>query len=776
MLTSNFGPRLDYRVIRSAKDPVLKSKQRNVFGLLWLLLVVIWTCGCGMTSGPAIDSLSPERVPAGTSNFLLNVSGAGFSPGSIVLLNGRARTTTFVNESQLSVLILASDVAEPKKLMLQVSVLTPVPAKTNLVPLAVQSATDFGSSTLHITTNALPAGAVGVGYDTALDANNGVPPYSWSVVGGQLPPGLGLQASTGQIAGTPSQAGTFSLSVQAKDSSNATAAANFSVNIGAASTPVVNGISPSSGPTSGGTTVTISGANFSAGATITFGGSAATSVVVSSPSQIQAVTPAHIAGTVGVIVELNGQSSSSNASFTYNTLTPTVSSISPNNGPTAGGTKVTITGTNFLAGALVLFGTASASSVIVNSPTQIQAVTPPNAAGITNVTIQDPGNLSGALSSGFTYTSSSNGTPTITSISPTSGTPGTKVTITGTNFTAADTVAFGTTNATPTAFLGPTQLSATVPTLSAGTYSVTVTDPDPASTTLTNGFTVVTPPAGQSLLSGCTVNASNQPNCSIPSGWSLVIAEGFENGSLGSTEAMDQNNSIVTNNPHTGSHSMKGHYGGDGDRVSWFLAAGNTGSFNELWISYWDYADPNAMYGNSDYFLVDINNPAGCGGQGQDFGYDAQDFTGNLTPLSTSTIIGVSQGSTSSPSTCQGYYQYSTGSNLAMNAGSWRQVEIHFKPSTTVSTGSNCNDSNGGTYCNGDGEAELYINGQLQQRQLNANLNGSQSMAGTGIELGGTLTDFCDQGGTRAVPFSKCQANAPTPFNRYIDDIVVLKK
>ena len=56
-----------------------------------------------------------------------------------------------------------------------------------------------------------------------------------------------------------------------------------------------------------------------------------------------------------VTVTVSGQSGSLTSGFTY-VVTPTVSSVSPNNGPTAGGTAVTITGTNFAAGATVTFG------------------------------------------------------------------------------------------------------------------------------------------------------------------------------------------------------------------------------------------------------------------------------------------------------------------------------------------------------------------------------------------------------------------------------------
>jgi len=372
-------------------------------GVLCLLAAGVCVAGCGNTSGPSIHSLSPQRVTAGGSNFFLNVFGSGFAPGSVVLVDGAARTTAFVSDTQLSVLILAKDVAQPTERMLQVSLSTPEPTKTNIVPLLVQSKTDSASSP-QIVNNPLLSGAVGVKYSATLAADNGVPPYTWGVAGGTLPTGISLQPRTGQIAGMPSQAGTFSFTVQVKDSSNQTASASFSANIAPAASPVITSISPASGPTTGGTSVTISGSNFQSGASVTFGAIAASSVVVSSSSQIVAVTPGHIAGSVALMVQENGQSSSSPANFTYNSLTPTVNAISPNNGPSSGGTPVTISGTNFLAGALVLFGTVPASNVTVVSTTQIQALTPANAAGLATVTVENSGNLSGVLSSGFTYT------------------------------------------------------------------------------------------------------------------------------------------------------------------------------------------------------------------------------------------------------------------------------------------------------------------------------------------------------------------------------------
>jgi hypothetical protein len=83
-------------------------------------------------------------------------------------------------------------------------------------------------SELAITTVSLPAGAVGSTYSQALLASGGTPPYSWSLVSGQLPAGLGL-SSAGLISGTPSSVGTFNFTVQVSDSASRTAQKALSI-------------------------------------------------------------------------------------------------------------------------------------------------------------------------------------------------------------------------------------------------------------------------------------------------------------------------------------------------------------------------------------------------------------------------------------------------------------------------------------------------------------------------------------------------------------------
>jgi hypothetical protein len=65
---------------------------------------------------------------------------------------------------------------------------------------------------------------------------------------------------------------------------------------------LVNSVSPNSGTTAGGTTVTIFGAGFRKGAGVNFGSSALTNVVVLDSHRITGVTSAHGAGAVNVVV------------------------------------------------------------------------------------------------------------------------------------------------------------------------------------------------------------------------------------------------------------------------------------------------------------------------------------------------------------------------------------------------------------------------------------------------------------------------------------------
>lgn len=143
--------------------------------------------------------------------------------------------------------------------------------------------------------------------------------------------------------------------------------------------PIVTGVSPNSGLTSGGEIVTISGSNFT-GATSVFFGLNAAIFLVNNDNTITATAPLGSEGTVHLIVtNADGPSAPSVFDeYTYIALptTPAVSSISPTSGTVNGGTAVSITGSNFTGATNVLFGTTPATSFIVETDNSIIAIAP----------------------------------------------------------------------------------------------------------------------------------------------------------------------------------------------------------------------------------------------------------------------------------------------------------------------------------------------------------------------------------------------------------------
>ena len=194
----------------------------------------------------------------------------------------------------------------------------------------------------------------------------------------------------------------MNVTVTNPDGQTGTLASGFTYTVPA---PSVTSIAPSSGPIAGGTAVTITGANFVSGATVSFGGSAATGVSVVNSTTINATTPAHAAGAVSVTVtNPDAQNGTLANGFTYLGPAPTVSSVAPTSGPSTGGTAVTITGTSFATGATVTVGGSAATGVTVVNSTTITATTPAHAAGAVSVTVTNTDGQSGTLPSAFTYT------------------------------------------------------------------------------------------------------------------------------------------------------------------------------------------------------------------------------------------------------------------------------------------------------------------------------------------------------------------------------------
>jgi large repetitive protein len=242
-----------------------------------------------------------------------------------------------------------------------------------------------GNSTLHPLTGFIVAAFCGEG-STALAAGSGytLGPSAISAVLGEceFAPSQGDTATANWVGTNPLWAGG---GVWIQDGTV---------------TPTVVSCSPSSGSTVGGTSVTLTGTNFTGTPTVTFGGVSATSIVVVNSTTITCTTPAHAAGAANIVVTTTAGSGTLNSGFTF-VAPPIIASIVANSGSIFGGT-VTINGTGFQNGATVTFGGVSATGVVFVSSTELTVNPPAHAAGVVTVVVTNPDSQSGSLL-GYTY-------------------------------------------------------------------------------------------------------------------------------------------------------------------------------------------------------------------------------------------------------------------------------------------------------------------------------------------------------------------------------------
>ena len=134
-----------------------------------------------------------------------------------------------------------------------------------------------------------------------------------------LPVGLILNTSTGEVTGTVQVAVAVdtSYTITATSGSRSEQATSTLTQSATPSIPTITSVNPTSGPTSGGTAVTITGTEFESGATVTFGGVAGT-VTALSATEISVVTPSAAPGPVDVRVSnLDTGTVTSSAAFTF---------------------------------------------------------------------------------------------------------------------------------------------------------------------------------------------------------------------------------------------------------------------------------------------------------------------------------------------------------------------------------------------------------------------------------------------------------------------------
>jgi hypothetical protein len=201
--------------------------------------------------------------------------------------------------------------------------------------------------------------------------------------------------------------------------------------------PVLVAVSPASGSQVGGTKLSVLGEDFAEGVVVRVGGAVAEAKFLTR-KQLEVVTPAYAgAGAVDVLVENpDGVTATLEGVFTYEARpSPTITGVTPPNGPGVGGTKVVIEGTHFTRDAQVYVGREYPKDQQIKSATEIHIVTAPRKMpGVVDVEVAVPGLPRAVMKNAFRYDAVP--APIITSVSPNAGGVGggTEMTVAGKNF------------------------------------------------------------------------------------------------------------------------------------------------------------------------------------------------------------------------------------------------------------------------------------------------------------------------------------------------------
>ena len=244
----------------------------------------------------------------------------------------------------------------------------------------------------------------------------------------------------------------------------------------------VSAISPTTGPSSGATLVTITGTNFLTGAIVSFGQSTASSIKIINGTTITAVAPRHVGGAVGITVTNKaGDTGTLPAAYVYTSTSPSTAPklnvIHPTSGSPSGGDAVIISGSNLVQGMIVTIGSAPATITSFNT-VSIHATTP-SGDGVADVVVKTPQGLSATLKGVFTFAETPD-QPSVTSTTPNSGSVngGNTITVQGDDFIKGAIVRIGGTLCTTIIVLNESTITATAPAHALGSADVVVTNPD----------------------------------------------------------------------------------------------------------------------------------------------------------------------------------------------------------------------------------------------------------------------------------------------------------
>lgn len=281
-----------------------------------------------------------------------------------------------------------------------------------------------------------------------------------------------FNSSTSLTCTTAAQSATTGVDLVVTNPDGQTATSSGVMNI--YDNPSIGTITPAIGPTTGGTSVTITGTNFYSGMSVLIGGASCNSLSLISTTQLTCTTSASSAGSKTLTVINNAARSAALINGFEYLSNPTFSSVSPATVETSSNTLITINGTNFHTGVNVTVGGSTCTAPSLIGSTQITCTTPALASGAYDIVITNSTGQSVTATSAITFEDAPVVTSTKASYTHTSQTDqghdegGYNISIYGSNFINGAGASIGGTTCTTTTFVSSTELNCAFP---SGSYT-----------------------------------------------------------------------------------------------------------------------------------------------------------------------------------------------------------------------------------------------------------------------------------------------------------------
>jgi len=376
---------------------------------------------------PAISSLDPDHGPASGGTTVL-ISGENFIDVLAVLFGtAEAASFTVLSESQI-------EAVSP-------------PGPEGDVALVVRTSQGEASAVFHY--DPVPFAVTGIAPDRGtykggtqvVLTGRGFEQGSVVYFGETEAPQVEFVSATELHAVSPPGTGAVTVICRLPGGKRASAPVPFTY----VDTPAsITDFQPRTGPASGGTVVTISGANFIPETEVLLNGTPIeqSNVVYHNQNELKCRMPPG-AGQVTVAVRNPGTpAQEAPFPFTYTVPSVSISGIEPDHGSRFGDTLVTITGGGFFELTEVLFDGNALSSdrVTFVSTNELQVLTPPHEPGSVTISVRNPGGEPASLPDAFTYEPFA-----VTEVTPTSGSicGAARVTFQGASFHEGVVVRFG---------------------------------------------------------------------------------------------------------------------------------------------------------------------------------------------------------------------------------------------------------------------------------------------------------------------------------------------